>query len=175
MRNMYAVIFWPMCAACPADFILLDLIISVIFSKKYELWSPCYAVFSNLLFFHPAWVKIFPTFSSQIPSNCVLPVMLVTKFYTQTKLQAKIMYILNAFCRLGWGGTLFRRIAHNHHKVMVVCRELSIVFYHQFSGGNRFRGTWASLHPSGRNLTFWWVIHNQALPSVACSTLAHYF
>jgi hypothetical protein len=63
----------------------------IIFGEERSYGAPHYAVFSNLLPFHPSCVQIFCLAPcSQTPSVHVFPLMSETKFHTHTKLQEKL-------------------------------------------------------------------------------------
>jgi hypothetical protein len=56
--------------------------------------APHYAVFSNLLPFNLSSIQIFSSAScSHVPSVCVLPLMLETKFHTHTESYRQNYYL----------------------------------------------------------------------------------
>jgi hypothetical protein len=78
---LYAFLFSPTHATCPAYRILLVLVILIILAKSTSYGAPHYAVFSNLPSLHLSSVQIFSSAPcSQTTSVCVLTLMLETKF-----------------------------------------------------------------------------------------------
>jgi hypothetical protein len=85
---LHAFLFSSIRATCPAQVILLDLIILIILVEDK---APHYTVFSNLLSLHLSSIQIFSSaLCSQTPSVHVPPLMSEKMFHTHTERQAKL-------------------------------------------------------------------------------------
>jgi hypothetical protein len=85
-QNPICIPLLPMRTTCLAHLIRNDYL-----AKSTSYGTHHYAVFSNLLLFHPSSAQIFSSAPcSQTPSVCVVPLISETKFHTRTKLHAKL-------------------------------------------------------------------------------------
>jgi hypothetical protein len=88
---LYALFFSPIRDTYPAQLILLDLIILIMFGEEYSYEAPLYAVFSNLPSVHLSSDQIFSSAPCcQTPSVYLPPLMSDTRFRTHTETRAKL-------------------------------------------------------------------------------------